>query len=69
VLVRLATEVPGAGGAPRGIVGTEMSGANIPGSAALGGVASAPESLGAMHLELPRPYLPGSSDPASLPIN
>jgi hypothetical protein len=34
VSVALAMEVPGVGGAPWGIVGTEMSGASIPGRAA-----------------------------------
>jgi hypothetical protein len=67
--VALATEVPGIGGTPWGIVGTKMSGASIPGRTAPGGAASAPGSSGAMHSELPGPYLPHSSNSASPPIN
>jgi hypothetical protein len=48
VLVALATKVPGAGSAPRGIVGTEMSGASVPGCAAPGGAASTPGASSAM---------------------
>jgi hypothetical protein len=33
------------------------------------GVTLAPGSMGAMHPQLPRPYLPGSSDSAFLPVN
>jgi hypothetical protein len=62
-------EVLGTCNAPRGIIGTEMSGASIPESAASGGAASTPGSSGAMHPELLRPYLPGSSDSASLSVN
>jgi hypothetical protein len=57
VAVALATEVPGIGDAPQGVIGTEVSGASIHGS------------LGAMSVELPGPYLPDSSDCASPPIN
>jgi hypothetical protein len=67
--VALAVEVLGTGNAPRGVIGTEMSGASIPESAASGGAASTPGSSGAMHPELLRPYLPGSSDSVSLSIN
>jgi hypothetical protein len=42
VPVALATEVPGVGGAPRGVIGTEMSGARNPGWRGL----SPPSSLG-----------------------
>jgi hypothetical protein len=69
VVVALATEVPGTGGAPQGVVGTKMSGASIPGSVALGGAALALGSSGAMSPEFPRPYLPDSSDSTSPPIN
>jgi hypothetical protein len=65
VSVALAMEVLGAGGAPRGIIGTEMSGASVPRSAAPGEAVSAPKSLGTMRLELPEPYLPSSSDSTS----
>jgi hypothetical protein len=69
VSVVLATDVPGIGDAPRGVVGTEMSGPNVPRSAAPSGAASAPGSSGSMCLELPGPYLPNSFDSVSLPIN
>jgi hypothetical protein len=59
----------GASSAPRGIVGTEMSGAGIPRSIDPGGAASAPGSSSAMRPELPEPYLPGSSDCVSPPVN
>jgi hypothetical protein len=67
--VALDTDVLGIGGAPRGVVGTEMFGASIPENAAPGGAASAPGSLGTMCPELPGPYLPGSSDSASPTIS
>jgi hypothetical protein len=67
--IALATEVLGAGGAPRGIVGTEMSGASIPGSVAPGGASSALGSSGTMLPELHRPYPPSSSDSASSLVN
>jgi hypothetical protein len=69
VLVALAMEVPGVGGAPWGIVGTEMSGASIPERAAPAGAASAPGCSGAMRPELFGPYLPDSSDSMSPLIN
>jgi hypothetical protein len=69
VAVALAMEVPGTGGTLQGIVGTEMSGASVSGSVAPGGVASALGSSGTMSLELPEPYLPGSSNSASPPVN
>jgi hypothetical protein len=53
VSVALAMEVPGVGGTPRGIVGTEMSGSSIPRSAAPGGAASA-QGLGRPTSEVAR---------------
>jgi hypothetical protein len=67
--VVLAVEVPGTGGAPQDVIGTKMSGANVPRSTAPGGAASTPRSLGTMHRKLPRLYLSGSFDSASPPIN
>jgi hypothetical protein len=69
VLMALATEVPGASGAPWSIISTEMFGASVPGNAAPGGAASTLGSSGAMPPELPGPYLLGSSDYASPPVN
>jgi hypothetical protein len=69
VLVVLAMEVPGASGAPWGVIGTGMSGASNLRSAAPSGVASTPGSLGAMRPELPRLYLLSSPNSASPPIN
>jgi hypothetical protein len=69
VSLALAMELPGTGSAARSVIGTEMSGANLPDSATPGGVVSVPGSSGAMRPELPGPYLPGSSDSTSLPIN
>jgi hypothetical protein len=69
VLVEMAMEVPGAGGTPWSIVGTDMSSASIPRNATPGGIASTPESSGVMRPELLRLYLPGSFDFASSPIN
>jgi hypothetical protein len=69
VSVALAMEVPGIGGAPRGIVGTKMSGASILRNSAPAGAASAPVSSGVKHPELPRLYLTNSFDSASPPIN
>jgi hypothetical protein len=69
VSVALDTEVLGIDNAPRGVIGIEMSGVGILGSAAPGGAASDPRSLGAMHLELPGAYLIGSSDTVSPPVN
>jgi hypothetical protein len=69
VAVALATEVPGIGGAPQGVVGNEMFGASAFSSAALGGAASAPGSSGAMSSESPGSYLPSSSDSVSPLVN
>jgi hypothetical protein len=69
VSVALTTEVSGTGCAPQGVIGTEMSGAGTPDSAAPSGAASARGSSGPMRLKLPGPYLPGSSDFASPPVN
>jgi hypothetical protein len=58
VAVVLATEVPGTGGAPQGVIGTKMSSASISGSTALGGAGSTLGSSDAMSPELPGLYLP-----------
>jgi hypothetical protein len=64
VSMALPMEVSGAGGAPWGVIGTEMSSASVP-----EWCGSAPGSSGTMRLELPELYLPGSSDFASPPVN
>jgi hypothetical protein len=68
-VVALATEVPGAGGTPQGTVGTEMAGADVSRSVALGDTAPAHGSMGGMSLVLLRLYLLVSPASAPLPIN
>jgi hypothetical protein len=67
--VALAMEVLGVGGAPWGIIGTEMFGASVTRGVVPGGAALASGSSGAMRLELPRPYLPSFFDSVSPSIN
>jgi hypothetical protein len=54
---------------PQGVVGAEMVGSNASRSEVSGGAATTPRSSGAMSPGSPSPFLPGSTNCASLSIN
>jgi hypothetical protein len=57
------------GGVPQGTVGAGMAGGSTSGSEVLDGAATSPRSSGTTSSGLPGPFLPRSSNYASLSIN